>query len=316
MQQVRLGRTNAQVSVAGLGCGGHSRLGMARGASADEAATVVRAALDLGITFIDTARAYGTEEAVGIGMKGGRDEVFISTKSGAARGGPGGEALLTSAELAKSLDLSLTRLGVDHVDLFNLHGVRLGQYDHCVEVLLPELKRQQQAGKIGFLGITEQFGADTAHHLLARAVPEAHFDVVMVGFNLLNPSARKTVFPQTLKHDIGTLIMFAVRRALSNPGALREAVGGLIDKGQVAATALDRADPLALLRDHPEVASEVEAAYRFCRYEPGAEVILTGTGSVGHLKENIAAITAPPLPADLQARLAQIFGAVDSISGN
>lgn len=317
MQTVRLGRTNQEVSVAGLGCGGHSRLGMTRGASSQEAARVVEAALDLGVTFIDTARAYGTEEAVGIGLRGRRDQVFISTKSSATRAGKSGAPqMLTPAELTESLELSLRRLGVDHVDLFNLHGVRLGQYAPCIDVLLPELQRQQQAGKIRFLGITEQFGGDTAHKMLARAVPDAHFDVVMVGFNLLNPSARRSVFPLTRKHDIGTLIMFAVRRALSDPDALREAVGALVDKGEVAAALVERDDPLGFLRDHPQVASVVEAAYRFCRHEPGCEVVLTGTGSVDHLKQNIAAITAPPLPPELSARLEQMFGAVESISGN
>ncbi|MEJ0066744.1 MAG: hypothetical protein WDM85_16110 [Caulobacteraceae bacterium] len=60
----------------------------------------------------------------------------------------------------------------------------------------------------------------------------------------------------------------------------------------------------------------VEAAYRFCRYEPGAHVILTGTGDPEHLKANIESILAPPLPPETQARLRTIFGRVDSVSGN
>jgi hypothetical protein len=59
MDMIRLGRTGLAVSVAGLGCGGHSRLGMARGATESDAVSIVRHALDLGVNFIDTARAYG-----------------------------------------------------------------------------------------------------------------------------------------------------------------------------------------------------------------------------------------------------------------
>lgn len=317
MQTVRLGRTDAVVSAAGLGCGGHSRLGMSGGASAQEASRVVSAAIDLGITFIDTARLYGTEEAVGLGVKGRRAQVFISTKASPAGGGPGrGGELITPAALTESLEGSLKRLGTDHVDLFNLHGVTLAQYDACLETLLPELKRQQAAGKIRHIGITEAFGVDTCHEMLARAVPEARFDVVMVGFNLLNPSARRTVFPAAQIKDIGTLIMFAVRRALSHPDVLRGTVAKLLASGEVAAGAVDPQDPLGFLRGHPGIASELEAAYRFCRHEPGAHVILTGTGSVEHLKANIAAINAPPLPAEISARLEAIFGGVDSVSGN
>jgi aryl-alcohol dehydrogenase-like predicted oxidoreductase len=312
MQTVKLGRTGAEVSVAGLGCGGASRLGMARGADVEQAAGVVRRAIELGVTFIDTARNYGTEEAVGSGVRGRRDEVFISTKSGAGRG----ERMFTAAELAESLDGSLRRLGTDHVDVFHLHGITPSQYDYCAEVLVPEMKRQQAAGKIRFLGATEQFGGDTGHKMLARALPDDHFDVVMVGFNLLNPSARTRVFPETRKHEVGTLIMFAVRRTLSQPGALQEVVAGLIERGEVDAGKIDAADPLGFLRDHAEVGSLTEAAYRFCRHEPGAEVILTGTGNVKHLEANIAAIQRPPLAPDSLERLRSLFGAVDSVSGN
>ncbi|WP_340646361.1 aldo/keto reductase [Phenylobacterium sp.] len=317
MQTVRLGRTKAVVSAAGLGCGGHSRLGMTRGASTEEASRVVSAAIDLGITFIDTARLYGTEEAVGLGVKGRRGEVFISTKASPTGGGPGRDGeLITPQALTESLEGSLRRLGTDHVDLFNLHGVTLAHYDACVETLLPELKRQQAAGKIRHIGITEAFGADTRHAMLSRAMPEARFDVAMVGFNLLNASARRRVFPATQANDIGTLIMFAVRRALSHPDVLRDTVEKLLASGEVAAGAVDPADPLKFLREHPEIASEVEAAYRFCRHEPGAHVILTGTGSVEHLKANIAAINAPILPREVSLRLEAIFGAVESVSGN
>ena len=312
MQTVRLGRTGAEVSVVGLGCGGASRLGMARGADIHHAAGIVRRAIELGVTFIDTARSYGTEEAVGEGIRGRRDEIFLSTKSNAGRG----DHLVSAAELTETLDGSLARLGTDHVDVYHLHGVTLAQYDHCAQVLLPELKRQQAAGKIRFIGVTEMFGVDTGHAMLARALPDDHFDVVMTGFNLLNPSARERVFPQTIRHDVGTLIMFAVRRALSDPAALRDAVAGLIERGEVSAGAVDAADPLGFLRARADIGSLTEAAYRFCRHEPGAHVVLTGTGDARHLEANIAAIQAPPLAPEVLDQLSGLFGNVDSLAGN
>src|SRR5271170_2682464 len=139
MQTVRLGRTGLEVSVAGLGCGGHSRLGMAKGKDVHHAAGLVRAALDLGVTFIDTARAYGTEEAVGLGLKGRRDEAVISTKAGVGRGGE----LVSAADMARYVDDSLRKLATDHVDIFLLHGVTLPQYDHATQVILPVLHKQQ-----------------------------------------------------------------------------------------------------------------------------------------------------------------------------
>jgi len=312
MQSVVLGRTGLTVSVVGLGCGGHSRLGMTNGADEAQASRVVAAALDLGIDFIDTARAYGTEGAVGRAIRGKRDSVVLSTKALPA----GAAGLMSAKELRESLELSLSRLGTDYVDVFHLHGVLADQYAHCVDVLLPELVRARDAGKVRCIGITERFGVDTNHAMLKRALPDDHFDVIMVGHNLLNPSARHTVFPLTLANDVGTLIMFAVRRALTNKARVGAVVEQLIEAGAIDANAIDRADPLGFVAAHREVKSVIEAAYRYCRYEPGAHVILTGTGNVEHLRENVAAILAPPLPASLKATLDRIFGNVDSVSGD
>jgi aryl-alcohol dehydrogenase-like predicted oxidoreductase len=140
--------------------------------------------------------------------------------------------------------------------------------------------------------------------------------VIMVGFNLMNPSARTRVFTQTQARDVGTLIMFAVRRTLSDPAALRDAVASLVARGEVDAGAVDADDPLGFLRACAVSGALTEAAYRFCRHEPGAQVILTGTGDVSHLEANLAAIEGPPLPAEALDRLRRLFGAVDSLSGN
>lgn len=284
---------------------------MATGGSAAQAADVVRAALDLGIDFIDTARAYGTESAVGAALKGVRDRVVVSSKAMVATGA----GLIGAADLAASLEHSLTRLATDYIDIFHLHGVTAAQYPHCRDVLAPELQRQRAAGKIRYLGITERFSDDTAHEMLQQALPDNLFDVVMVGFNLLNPSARKTVFPHTIARDVGTLIMFAVRRALHDDASAAAAVAGLLARGGIAATDV-AVDGLTGLLRRGGVGSVVEAAYRFCRHEPGAHVVLTGTGSIDHLAHNVAAILAPPLPADVAAGLRQMFGSVDSVSGN
>jgi aryl-alcohol dehydrogenase-like predicted oxidoreductase len=318
METVRLGRTNAQVSIVGLGCGGHSRLGMARGATIAQAADLVRRAIDLGITFIDTALVYRTEEAVGLGIEGrDRSRLFISTKSWVGRGGAEtSPEPFTAAEFTENLESSLRRLKTDYVDLFHLHGVSLAQLDYAREVLLPEAKRQQQAGKIRFIGITEMFRFDTDHQMLQAALPQNDFDVVMVGFNLLNPSARRTVFPITRQHDVGTLLMFAVRRGLNSIENTGEAVAKLIERQELNPALINPDDPLDFLRATPGVRSQIEAAYRFCRHEPGAHVILTGTGSAAHLEENIASILAPPLPPETLARLEMIFGNCSSASAD
>lgn len=307
-----LGRTGLRASVMGLGGGGHSRLGHRTGATQAESATIVRRALDLGVNFIDTAEAYGTEETVGAGIRGRpRDEIILSTKKSMTADG----RVITAAELATGLDASLTRLGTDYVDIYHLHAVRAPQYEYVLTELVPELVRQREAGKIRFLGITEQFGEDTGHAMLSRAVHDEPWDVVMVGFNVLNQSARERVLAETRRRDLGVLCMFAVRAALSRPDMLRRTIADLVEEGLVDRDALDADDPLGFLTADGVTGSVPEAAYRFCRAEPGIHVVLSGTGNPQHLEENVASLLKPPLPVDVHARLVETFARVDTVSG-
>jgi aryl-alcohol dehydrogenase-like predicted oxidoreductase len=310
-----LGRTGLPVSIAGLGCGGHSRLGLANGASQDQAVAVVHRALDLGINLIDTARAYGTEEVVGRALAGRRDEVIVSTKAVPEVNGH----LISAEEMRGSVETSLGQLRTDHLDLFFLHGVRVQQLEHCRGVLAPELARMRDEGKIRFVAVSEAFGRDTGHEALSTALDAGDdwFDVAMVGFNIFNPSARSRLLAATQARDIGVLVMFAVRRALSDPEVCRALVADLVATGAVGpATVANGDDPLGFLV-HPDGAtSVVDAAYRFARHEPGCDVVLTGTGSVEHLAENVRSITAGPLPEVDLGRLRAMFGTVDSVSAN
>jgi len=314
MDYTTLGRTGLKVSVAGLGCGGHSRLGQAYGNTTEQSVAVVRGAIDLGINWIDTAAAYGTEKIVGEAVRGLRDKVHISTKSAIGAWNDPKVPLYTGAQLLEQLEKNLGRLGTDYVDLFNLHGVVTAQLDHVSNEIVPALLKAREQGKIRFLGITEHFGSDTSHTMLTAAVPTGVWDVVMVGFNLLNPSARRSVLKLTQAHEVGVQDMFAVRRALSNPDGLKEALDQIEQAGQLDRSKFDAADPLGFLKDGTE--GIVDAAYRFCRHEPGIDIVLTGTGKVEHLKENVASITRGPLPAKTLAKLEELFGNVDSVSGN
>jgi aryl-alcohol dehydrogenase-like predicted oxidoreductase len=310
MEFVTLGKTGLQVSVLGLGGGGHSRLGQQTGATEDESTAIVRRALELGVNFIDTAEAYGTEAIVGAALAGVRRQDFIlSTKKSISNQG----RLITAAELAAGLDASLARLQTDYVDIYHLHGVRPEQYDQAVAELMPAMQRLREAGKIRFLGITEAFGSDTGHRMLARAVREDDWDVVMVGFNMLNQSARERVLSETLRRGIGVLCMFAVRDALSRPDKLRETIGELAKQGLIDQHGLDLQNPLGFVEQVAE--SLPDAAYRFCRAEPGMHVILSGTGKRAHLEQNVASILRPPLPEHIRARLIDMFARVDTVSG-
>ena len=313
METVVLGRTGLEVGVAGLGCGGHSRLGQSQGASFEESVRLVQRALELGITYIDTARGYGTEPIVGAAVERCRDDVIISSKA-SPRGRDG--ALLDADGLRAAIETSLRELRTDRVDVYHLHGVGDEEYDYCIDTLVPELERLRDKGMLRFVAVSERFGADPGHVMLQRAVDDDCWDVMMVGFNILNPSARDRVFPGTRAKSIAVEVMFAVRRALSRPEELARIVQELVEQGRLDGDDVDADDPLGFLVHEGGAPSVVDAAYRFTRHEPGCHVVLTGTGNVEHLEQNVRSITAPPLPdADL-ARLRTLFGHLDHLSGN
>ncbi|SFS41741.1 aldo/keto reductase [Brevundimonas viscosa] len=156
MKTRKLGRSGPEVSAIGLGC-----MGMAAfyGQASDEAqaTAVIHRALDLGVTFFDTAEMYGphtNEIQVGKALAGRRDKAFIATKFGigynadrtalAVDGSP--------ANVRRAIEGSLTRLGVDHVDLYYLHRV---DPNTPIEDTVGAMAELVAEGKVRFLGLSE-----------------------------------------------------------------------------------------------------------------------------------------------------------------
>jgi aryl-alcohol dehydrogenase-like predicted oxidoreductase len=314
MEFTILGRTGLKVSVAGLGCGGPSRLGMRNDPqSANHAVALVKQAIDLGVNFLDTAQNYGTEQVVGRAIAGiPRAQLVISTKKTL----PPADHANPEQEVVKGLEQSLKLIGTDYIDVYHLHGVEPKDYEFAKNRLMPAMRRLKEQGKIGFIGVTEGFIVDPAHKVLQDGLKEDLWDVVMVGFSLLNPSARKTVFPLTQSKTVGVLNMFAVRRALSQPERLKEICAELVAKGAIEKNAVDIDNPLGFLIGDTDAATIPEAAYRYCRHEQGVNVVLFGTGNPAHLKENVAAILRPALPQPALSKLEKIFGGLNHLTGN
>lgn len=306
-----LGRTGLTVSVAGLGCGGFSRLGQATGSTESESVAVVRRALELGVTFVDTAAVYGTEPIVGRAIAAvDRGSVVISTKAHA----PWTDPALDPGRIVRSLDRSLERLGTDHVDVFHLHGVPPAAYSRVLDSVVPVVVDQRDAGKLRAIGITEMSSVDPGHEMLRAAVAEEPWDVVMLAFHLMHHgAARQQVLPTATERGVGTLAMFVVRSIFSRPDRLRTAVDELVAAGDLPPDS-DRDHLLDfLVHDDGGGRTLMDAAYRFARHEPGIDVTLFGTGDPGHVESNVASILSPPLPdADLD-RVGELFGHLSGV---
>jgi L-galactose dehydrogenase len=319
MQQVELGRTGLRTSVVCLGAGGHSRLGQSGGASFESSVALVKAAIDLGVTFLDTAGKYRTEPIIAAAVEGIRDKVVISTKAvyvdNDEREGYG-SGLKSGAAFIEMIEGNLKTLKTDYIDVMQLHGAGAAHYDHCRNELIPAFIKLREAGKVRFFGITERFNIDFTHEMLALAARDNVWDIIMVGYNFLNQTAATEVLPFSLENGIGTMCMYAVRGALADRKRAGEVVEELLRRGEIDPATIDRVDPFGFLREDGREIPIAEAAYRFCRHTPGIDVVMTGTGSLDHLEQNIASIQAPPLPAEVTTRLKAIFGGVRSLSGN
>lgn len=310
MQYTTLGRTNLKVSVAGLGTGGFSRMGLKSGKSEEEAARLVCEAIALGVNFIDTAPPYGTEGVVGRALRAvPRESVVVATKATVRRGG----RWWTPADVVASLDNSLRVMGTDYVDVFNLHAVEPSMYDYALESLAPALAREKEKGKIRHVGLTENPIVDFTNATLKRALADPVWEVFMVGFHMLHQGARANVFPATRANGVGTLIMFAVRRIFADPPRLAREIRQLAEQGQVEEWLGEGDDPLGFLVHAGGADSLIDAAYRFARHEAGTDVVLFGTGDAAHLRANVASLLKPALPEPDRAKLAALFGHIKGI---
>lgn len=191
MKRVRLGRTGLSVSRVAFGGIPIMRL------DAQDAADIIREALSLGINFIDTANAYADSESkIGAAIKGvRRDELVIATKSTAR----------DRRTLLRHLDQSLGQLGVDYVDIYQLHNVSTA--DSRDAVFSPDgayqgLLEAIQAGKVRFPAFSS--------HSLAMAVEIIKrdcFDVVQLPFNYIDTEALDEAIPLAKQMDIGFIAM-------------------------------------------------------------------------------------------------------------
>jgi D-threo-aldose 1-dehydrogenase len=310
MEERVLGGTGLTVSALGLGGAGIGGLYRAF-ESDDEAAQVVRAAFEAGISYVDTAPLYGkgaSERRIGLALRGHplRERITVATKLGYV---PEGYDFSFDATL-RSVESSLKRLGLERLPLVQIHELREETWDAVMAPrgALAALRRLQGEGAVGWAGATSSH-EPTLRRILEQA-PRA-FDTLFVWrhFNLLDPRLGQEIIPRAAGLGLGIVV--------GTPFA-----GGLLASGSDP----QGAGPKYFYRDAPEEmvarTREIEArcaahgvplgavALRFCLegvtrpspQENGVAVVVAGADSVEQVRANVALMDVP-VPASLMAEV-------------
>jgi 1-deoxyxylulose-5-phosphate synthase len=211
MKYVKLGNTGLDISAICLGCmtyGEPDRGGHPWSLPEDESRLLIKQALDAGVNFFDTANVYSdgsSEEIVGRALKdfANRDDVVLATKvHGAMRPGPNGRGLSRKAIFAE-IDASLTRLGTDYVDLYQIHRL-----DHSVpmEETLEAMHDVVKSGKARYIGASSMWAWEFSKALhLQRLNGWTRFVSMQDHYNLLNREEEREMLPLCADEKIGVI---------------------------------------------------------------------------------------------------------------
>jgi aryl-alcohol dehydrogenase-like predicted oxidoreductase len=304
MRYRALGNSGLVVSVAGLGCNNFGR-------RLDVAATraVVDAAIDSGVTLLDTADIYGgagqSEEVLGEVLEGRWDQVVLATKFGsqgadmgygAAAGAKGGRGYIRRA-----VEQSLRRLRTDHIDLYQIHTP---DPQTPIEETLTALGELVAEGKVRYIGNSNFTGwqiAEAAAAAKALGVPA--FISAQNHWSLLERAAEEEVVPAAIHFGLGVLPFFPLANGL---------LTGKVRRGQepragtrlhqrtdyITEAKLDKVEALALWAEE-RGRSVLEVGIGALAALPGCTSVIAGATSAEQVRANAAASDWIPEPDEL-----------------
>ncbi|QHS62297.1 aldo/keto reductase [Chitinophaga agri] len=199
-----LGNSNLDISEIAFGC-------MSLGSNATENETLIKQALDKGINFFDTADLYQhgeNERQLGAALKDRRNEAIIATKVGNQwrNDGSGWDWNPSPEYIVKAVEDSLRRLGVEYIDLYQLHG---GTMEDPIDDIVDTFEQLQHQGKIRYYGISS-----IRPNVIKEWVQRSNMSSVMMQYSLLDRRPEEDMLPLLNKHNIGVLARGSVAKGL------------------------------------------------------------------------------------------------------
>ena len=314
MKYRRLGKTGFDVSEVGFGGWGIGGT-LWRGATDRQSLAALHLAIELGVNFIDTALVYGdghSERLIGQAIAGAARRVYVATKVAPknrlwpAREGIGIEEVFPRDYIIRSAEESLHNLGVDSIDLLQLHvwnPAWLG-----AEEWRRALEDLKKSGKALAVGISvNDHDPDSALGIVASGL----IDTVQVIYNIFDPTAARNLFPACSRHNVGVIV-----RVPFDEGSLAGRVTATTEfpeddfrnhyfrdgrKKEVDERVLAIVEELRL----PDATDLAEIAMRFCLSDPAVSTVIPGMRSTESVHANVRASGQGPLLPALRQILAR-----------
>jgi len=296
METRQFGKTGLAVTVLGYGAMELRRVDEV------QAEKLLNAALDAGITFIDTSPDYGpSEDMIGKFIAHRRDEYVLATKCGCNIPRPADpdapRHIWTGAQVRHNIEYSLERLNTDYVDVWQVHSA------NPAELLVTDVLETMQAikaeGKVRHIAVSMGGASEKRGYVQMRGYLDPAwdaFEAMQVWYSAMWRASEQAISDAAAK-GIGTIIRGATRRI--------DPWEGLAD----ACTQLGLDD----LRAPGESAAQF--MLRFVVSNPDVHTIIVGTKSLEHLADNVAAVEAGPLPADVVAEMKKRLDAAGVMVG-
>jgi aryl-alcohol dehydrogenase-like predicted oxidoreductase len=315
MEYRTLGNSSLLVSTLGIGCNAFGRR-----VDPERTTAVVGAALDNGVNFFDTADSYGqgaSETMLGTALGSRRDEVVIATKFGMDMGDTYPGALSNRASrgyVMRAVEGSLTRLGTDHIDLYQLHTPdRVTPIEETLEAL-SDLVRSGKVRYIGCSNFASWEVADAA--LVAQAIGSEHFITAQNEYSLYNRSAEAELVPALEHYGMSLLPYFPLAYGLLT-GKYSQADGAPAGTRLATETARFDSANWGVIGGFRAFAEErgiamLDVALGGLLAQPAIDTIISGVTRPEQVAANARAVQWQPTPEDLDA----IDGIVAQSSGS
>jgi len=306
MQKRRLG--NLEVSALGLGCMGLSH---AYGPAVDKqhGISLIRAAFDRGVTFFDTAEAYGpftNEELLGEALAPIRDRVVIATKVFNPMGDDPNQRGLSRKHIRHAIDESLKRLGTDYIDLYQIHRF---DYDTPIEETLEALDEVVTAGKALYLGGSSMFAWQFAKMLYeADRLGARRFVTMQNHYNLIYREEEREMNPLCREEGIGILPWSPLARGFLAGNRSK------VDRGETLRAKTDdyaqklyyQDSDFAVVESISAIARKrgipnAQVALAWILQQPGITSPIVGASKMGHLDDAVAAMSVKLDAEELKA---------------